>query len=105
MWLTRLADSGLPTTYRNQTKRYALFLQVENLGNFHHCKESPESCDNGSKWVKTDMTASRASVELINHLTYLGFPRAFDLKMGHTVPRFIRNEKSSLELRRQRMIL
>lgn len=34
------------------------------------------------------MTASRVSVELILHLTYLGFPTAFDLKMEHTVPRF-----------------
>ena len=66
----RLADSGLHTIYWNSTKRYALFLQIENLGTFHHCKESPESCDNGSKWVKKNMTASRVSVELI-HSSYL----------------------------------
>ena len=39
------------------------------------------------------MTASRVSVELLNHLSYSGFPRAFYLKMGHTVPRFIYNLK------------
>ena len=33
----------------NKTKRYALLLQVENLANFHKCKEFLESCDMGTK--------------------------------------------------------
>ena len=40
---------GTFVLYRKQTKRYALLLQVENLGNFHHCIESPETCNNGSE--------------------------------------------------------
>ena len=38
--------------------------------------------------MKTDIAASRASVELTYHLIYPGFLRAFYLKMEHTVPRF-----------------
>ena len=38
--------------------------------------------------MKTDMTASRVSVELAFILSITGFLRAFDLKMGHIVPRF-----------------
>ena len=40
------------------------FLQVENLGNFHLCKESPETCNYGSKQNNDEITASRDGVEL-----------------------------------------
>jgi len=40
------------------------FLQVENLRNFHLCKESPETCNYGSKQNNDEITASRDSVEL-----------------------------------------
>ena len=40
------------------------FLQVENLGNFHLCKEFPETCNYGSKQNNDEITASRDGVEL-----------------------------------------
>ena len=48
------------------------------------------------KKMKTDMTASRDSVELLL-LSYLfrAFLTAFSLKMEHTVPRFLRTIKCS----------
>ena len=57
--------------------------------------------------MKKDMTASRDSVELVYHLIYSGFLRAFDLKMERTVPRFnvlkrqIMNKKTALQLLRE----
>ena len=62
---------GTFVPYRKQTKRYALLLQVENLGNFHHCIEFPRRpVIMALKKMKTDMTASRVSVELLL-LSYL----------------------------------
>ena len=44
---------------------------------------------NGSVIDEKVVTASRDSVELIFIFSITGFLRTFDLKMGHTVPRFI----------------
>ena len=43
------AGRGIASYWKNKTKRYALLLQTENLRIFHHCKESSESCNNGSE--------------------------------------------------------
>ena len=43
------AYGGVQIHFIEKTKRYALLLQVENLGNFHHCKESSEYRNNGSE--------------------------------------------------------
>ena len=100
-WFERFSPDSGRLSYRNKTKRYALLLQVENLGNFHLCKESSESCNHGIQ-MKEDRHSSfthQRGTDLY-HLFHLGYPRAFYLKMEHAVPRFIMYNRSSWGLRR-----